>query len=269
MSSRCRECAKWLTASVLILIAGELAARDLVVCADPDSLPYSNERREGFENRIVELLAADLGDRVVYRWQPLRRGLIRKTLDARVCDVLVGVPVGVQGVATTSAYYRSSYVFVSRRSLGAAIVSFDDPRLRNATIGVQVLGADGAATPAALALADHGITARVVGFPLYGAQPAGQRMIAAIDDERLDVAIAWGPEIGYFAARARTPLVVGRPSEQASMSFAIAIALRAEDATLCDRLDGALIRARPRIDAVLSAYDVPIVTAESSVEPAP
>lgn len=268
MSSACRDCAKWVVAGVLMIAAGELAARDLVVCADPDFLPYSNDRREGFENRIVELLADDLGDQIVYRWQPLRRGVIRKTLEARACDVLAGVPVGLQGVATTSAYYRSSYVFVSRRSQGAAIVSFDDPRLHDARIGVQLVGVDMAATPPALALANHGIT-DVVGFPLYGAQPAARRMVDAIEDGRVDVAIAWGPQIGPIAARAKTSLVVGCPATQLSMTFSIAIALRPEDTELRDRLEGALIRTRSRIDAVLTDYGVPVVPAGPRPESVP
>jgi mxaJ protein len=187
--------------------------------------------------------------------------VVRKTLDAHECDVLAGVPVGMKGVATTSAYYRSGYVFVSRREWGAPIVSFDDPRLRNASVGVQLVGADTAATPAALALARRGIVANVTGFPVYGAQPDAQRMLDAIDHGQLDVVVAWGPQVGYFAARAKKPLVLGFAPDDGDqpMTFAIALGVREDDAALRDRLDRALVHARERIDRTLTEFNVPVM----------
>lgn len=260
MSSRCLEGLRRFAATLWLCSAGGVGASDLVVCADPDLLPYSNAERNGFENRIVELVAEDLGDRVIYRWQPFRRGVVRKTLGAHVCDVLAGVPVGMKGVATTAAYYRSGYAFVSRRDLGAPIVSFADPRLRNASVGVQLIGADMAATPAALALARHGIVANVTGIPLYGVQPAAQRMIDAMDRGELDVVVAWGPQVGYFAARAKTPLVIALAAEdnESPMTFAIAFAVREDDETLRDRLDRALVHVREQIDRTLAEFNVPM-----------
>ncbi len=253
-----------------LAVAAHASARDLVVCADPADLPYSSEDRNGFENRVAQLVADEMGARLVYRWQPLRRGMVRKTLGARLCDVLAGVPVGMPGMATTSAYYRSAYVFVARRDGRAPIASFDDPRLREAAIGVQLVGADSAATPAALALARRGIVANVTGFPVYGAQPAAQRMVEAIDRGRIDVAVAWGPQIGYFAKRAHAPLVVSiaRDGEALPLAFDIALGVRKDDIALRDALDEALVRVRAPIGAVLADFDVPVVDRVPTAEPA-
>jgi mxaJ protein len=270
MSSRCPDIACALAAAVLFAMGGETAARDIVVCADPDFLPYSNAQGEGFENRVVELLANALGDRVVYRWQPLRRGMIRKTLGAHACDVLAGVPVGMAGVATTVAYYRSGYVFVSKRGREVPIASLDDPRLEGESIGVELPGADMAGTPAALALARRGIVANVIGFPLYGSTPAAQRMIEALDRGDLDIAVVWGPQVGYFAARAKTPLAVTFiPALEgaATMTFDIALAVREEDAALRADLDRAIEERRHDIERVLASFDVPVLA--PAVRPAP
>src|SRR4051794_36669798 len=87
----------------------------LRVCADPNNLPFSNRRGEGFENAIAALLARDLGRTLAYAWWPQRRGFARNTLSAGACDVMVGVPSGYELAWTTRPYYRSTYVFVTRR----------------------------------------------------------------------------------------------------------------------------------------------------------
>ena len=89
-------------------------ARELRVCADPNNLPFSNKRREGFENKIVELVAGDLDAQLHYTWWAQRRGFIRNTLGAHLCDLVPGTIAGLPMLRTTAPYYRSSYVFVSR-----------------------------------------------------------------------------------------------------------------------------------------------------------
>ncbi len=258
MSSRCRNALRALVACTLAL-GGPAIARDLVVCADPDELPYSKQDESGFENRIAQVIADEIGARLRYVWQPLRRGVVRKTLDAGACDMLAGVPVGMDGVVTTAPYYRSGYVFVYRRDERSPIVSFDDARLRRAAIGVQLVGADRAATPAALALARRGIVANVTGFPVYGAQPAAQRMVDAVDSGRLDIALIWGPQAGYFARHATHALAVSlaREDGEQTTEFAIAIGVRKDAVTLRDELDRALERTHDRIGAILAEFAVP------------
>ena len=86
----------------------------LRVCSDPNNLPFSNEKGEGFENAVARLVANDLGAKLEYTWFPQRRGFIRNTLKAQRCDLVIGVPAGYELVAPTRPYYRSTYVFVSR-----------------------------------------------------------------------------------------------------------------------------------------------------------
>ena len=125
------------------------------VCADPNNLPFSNEAREGFENRIVELIAQELDADVTYYWHAQRRGFLRETLKAGNCDVVPGLPSNLEGVRTTLPYYRSSYQFVVRSS-DPLPRSFNDPLLRERRVGVQLVGDDGWNTPPAHALARRG-----------------------------------------------------------------------------------------------------------------
>ena len=154
---------------VIALFAAVLARsaladeRELRVCADPNNLPFSNDRGEGFENRIAELLARDLGAKLTYTWWAQRRGFIRSTLAANSCDLVIGVPAGYDLVLTTRSYYRSTYVFVTRKDSRLALSSFDDPQLRKLRIGVHLIGNDGVNVPPAHALTRRGIISNVAG----------------------------------------------------------------------------------------------------------
>jgi mxaJ protein len=268
MSLRCPRLAG-LAAIVLLACGSHLACaaeetgkRALRVCADPDNLPYSHRDQSGFENRIAALLADELGVPLRYEWQELRRGFVRKTLGAKLCDVLIGVPVDFERVLTTRPYYRSSYVFVRRASDTEAIRSFRDPRLKTARVGVQLVNDDLDATPPAYALARNGAVDNVVGFNVYGAGPAAERMIHAIESGALDIALVWGPQAGYFARRAYPPLAVDiayppEGMEVPRFQFEIGLGVRRGERALQRELDGALERARARIDAILAAYAVP------------
>jgi mxaJ protein len=259
-------CSSSLKAGVLlaIAIAGSAEARELRVCADPNNLPFSNEKGEGFENRIVELLAHDLGASVSYTWHAQRRGFLRETLKAEICDLVPGLPANLEGVRTTAPYYRSSYVFVTRVD-GPEVASFDDPVLHAATLGVHLIGDDGWNTPPAHALARRGIVANVRGYMIYGDYrepnpPAGILQGLAAGD--IDVAVVWGPLGGYFASREAVPLKVSpvRPAfdgPRLPMVFDISMAVRKEDHVLHQEVDAALARRRVEIDAILTEYGVP------------
>src|SRR6266702_4669372 len=118
------------------------ANRVLRICADPNNLPYSNSKQQGFENKIAELIARDLNARVEYTWWPQRRGFVRNTLRTGACDCILGVPSNFELALPTQPYYRSSYVFVSRSDRRLGITSLDDPRLKKLKIGVQIIGND-------------------------------------------------------------------------------------------------------------------------------
>src|SRR5919198_383385 len=200
---------------VLAMVSGReaqpLPQRQLRVCADPNNLPFSNERLEGFENKLAELIAHDLNATLTYTWWAQRRGFIRHTLQAATCDLLMGVPKRLDAVLTTSPYYRSTYVFVYRQGDGPAVRSLDDPLLRSVKIGVQLIGNDGANSPPAHALARRNIIENVVGYSVYGdyARPnPTARIIEAVATGAVDVAVVWGPIAGYFARSQPVPLAV-------------------------------------------------------------
>ena len=142
--------------------------RVLRVCSDPNNLPFSDRKGEGFENKIAELLATDLSARLEYTWWAQRRGFVRNTLRAGECDLLLGAPKGYELALTTLPYYRAGYVFVHRRADGLRLGSLDDPVLRKVRLGVQMIGADFANTPPAHAISKRGITENVIGYPVYG-----------------------------------------------------------------------------------------------------
>ena len=237
----------------------------LRVCADPNNLPFSNERGEGFENKIAELLAADLHERLEYTWWAQRRGFFRNTLRAGACDVVVGVPSSFELAATTAPYYRSTYVFVYRKGRGVSVRSFDDAVLRDVRVGVQLVGDDGANTPPAHALAARGVVQNVRGYTLYGDYrepnpPA--RIVEAVARGEVDVAVAWGPLAGYFVPRQRVALEVVPVSPQLDLPFLpfvydISMGVRRGDEELRQRLDSFLQRRRPEIERILDDYGVP------------
>ena len=234
--------------------------RELRVCADPDNLPYSHQDLSGFENRIASLLASELGVTLRYEWQPLRRGFVRKTAGAGLCEVFIGVPADFDRVLTTRPYYRSSYVFLSPAA--RPVASFDDPRLARLRVGVQLVGNDLAATPPGHALAARGAVANVQGFPVFGEGPAVARMVDAIDAGRLDAGLAWGPQAAYFAHRSATPMAVvpaHAPAELGALpfEFSIAVGVKRGEKALRDAIDGVLERRRTEIDALLARYAVP------------
>jgi hypothetical protein len=140
----------------------------LRVCADPNNLPFSNRRLEGFENKIAELVAREMNATVEYTWRAQRRGFIRETLRAGACDVIIGMPSSLELALTTAPYYRSTYAFVYRKDKGLDVRSFDDPALRGVRIGVQMIGDDFANTPPAHALSSRHIIGNVKGYSVYG-----------------------------------------------------------------------------------------------------
>lgn len=236
------------------------AADALRVCADPDNLPLSRADGSGFENRIAQLAAEDMQRPLEYTWLPDRRGFVRKTMGAHLCDLIIGVPAAFERTLNTQPYYRSSYVMVER-SDAPAVRSFDDPALGTLRIGVQLIGNDLAASPPGAVLAQHGYIDNVSGYPIVGDTPSAQRAVDAIDRGEIDAAFLWGPQAGYFAKRSTVPLrVVALPAPQGTrFDFAIAMGVRRGDTQLRERLDDFIRRRRADIGRILAQYDVPVV----------
>jgi mxaJ protein len=239
-------------------------ARELRVCADPNNRPFSAEDGSGMENKIAEVIAQELGADVTYTWFAQRRGFLRNTLNAGKCDLVAGIPAKMEMLRTTTAYYRSGYMFVRKES-APKIESLDDSALKTLKIGVQLIGNDATNTPPVHALARRGIVENVRGFMVYGDYESPDPMspiVEAVASGEVDVAIVWGPPAGYFAARQKVKLAIDPvpPSTREGdppMRFDIAMGVRKGDGELAAEIDRALVARRADIDAILAAYHVP------------
>jgi mxaJ protein len=239
-------------------------SRELRVCADPNNLPFSNERGEGFENKIAELIARKLDARLSYVWWAQHRGFVRKTLNSGTCDLVTGTTNGIEMLRTTRPYYRSGFAFVTRKD-GPQVASLDDSQLHHLRIGVQLVGLDGSNPPPAEALARRGIVDNVHGYMVYGdyrdKNPAAGIMDAVAKGD-IDVAIVWGPTAGYFAALENPPLHVKLVTPQIDgprlpMVFDANMGVRKDDRELLDDVNSALVSLKPELDAILAGYHVP------------
>ena len=246
----------------------------LRVCADPNNMPFSNDRGEGFENRIAQLVARDLGRTVKYYWQPQRRGFIRTTLKAGECDVVVGVPSSFDLARVTRPYYRSAYYFISKRARGLHVRSLDDPRLRRLRIGIEITGDDYDNPPAAQALAARHIIDNVHGYTVYGDYSTDHPswgLMTALARNEVDLAIAWGPLAGYVAGRMHEAVEMHPVTPEVDMPFLpfvydISMAVRRDDQALAAALDAAIERHEREIRTILSAYSVPFADPGKGVQ---
>jgi mxaJ protein len=257
-----------LTAGVA-LVGGAVLAADLTelkVCSDPDNMPYSNERREGFENKIAEIIAKDLGIPLVHYWWPHQRGLVRNTLRAGTCDVLIEIPKGYDLVTWTKAYYRSAYVIADLTNGGLKISSLDDPALRQAKrIGVHM------STPPYDVLGDRGLQEQVVTYttvydhrdPDVSRRPT--RLLEDLVAGKVDVAIAWGPLVGHFAKVAQKnggaslTLVPLQDDKAIPMTFEMSMGVKKGDQALKVKLEEAIDRRQAEIRQVLEDFGVPLL----------
>lgn len=254
-------------AALLSFATAVAAESELRVCADPDNLPFSNQKQEGFENKIAKLLADDLGMKLSFYWQKQRQGYIRETLGAKYCDVMMGVPHGYERVLSTRPYYRSGYAFVTARSRHLAFKSFDDPRLHKLKIGLHAIGNDGSNSPPANALARRGIVENIVGYSMWGEEsidnPQGE-IVSAVAKKEIDVAIVWGPIGGYFAKPFGKALVVTPAPADAAMpsmpfDFDISLGVRKGEEAFAALLEQSLTRKQREIQDILTAYNVPLI----------
>ncbi len=249
---------------LLALLLGACAAQPLKVCADPNNMPFSNKAGEGFENKLAQMIAADLDRPITYTWWAQRRGFVRNTAGKGACDIWPGVASGLERLETTRPYYRASYVFVTRKADAIEGLTLDDQRLRNLTVGVQLVGDDGGNTPPAHALARRGIIDNVRGFMLYGDYtrpnpPAA--IVDAVEDGRIDVGLVWGPLAGYFAKRSQVPLRLEPVTpwlddNQWPMAFDISVGVRKDEPELRDHIDRILRKRRSDVARLLAQYGI-------------
>lgn len=241
----------------------------LRVCADPNNLPLSNSAGEGFENKIAQLLARDLGWRLEYTWLPQRMGFIRNTLKARTedgtrykCDLVMGVPAGYELTATTQPYYRSVYAMVFRHGTGldevktpADLLKLEPARLEKLKFGVV------GGTPASDWLVKAGLLDQAVSYQRQTGDPQqypGQMIEQDLMSGKVDIAFAWGPIAGYFAKKLGNVTVVPfKPDPGIRFDFPIAMGVRFGERAWKARIDQLLEQERGAIQAILADYGVP------------
>jgi len=235
------------------------------VCADPDNMPSSNQKGEGFENKIAELIASELKAKLTYVWYPTRRGYFR-ILNGMYCDLAMEAPAGLDMTGVTKPYFRSGYVFVARQGSGLEDVkSLADPRLKKAKIVVNMYTADAENSPPAMALSRYGVVGNLKGyFTFFSDQDRPEDIIKGVANKDVDIAIAWGPLAGYFAKELNAPLTLTPLPPRDSLSdipfqYNMGIAVRRRDKEFRDSLQAVLGRRKADIDAILKQYNVPML----------
>ncbi|HEY6924080.1 MAG TPA: quinoprotein dehydrogenase-associated putative ABC transporter substrate-binding protein [Steroidobacteraceae bacterium] len=241
------------------------ARHELVVCADPNNLPFSSRDGSGFENQLAELVARKMDVRLRYVWWAQRRGFVRNTLTEARCELWPGVAADLDRVLTTQPYYRSTYVFVTRAASKLDGLTLNDSRLKTVSVGVQMIGNDAMNTPPAHALARRGVVQNVRGYSVYGDYshpnpPA--RIVDAVARGEIDVGLVWGPLAGYFASRTPIrlrvePVTPAIDDGVVPMTYAISMGVSRTEPQLRARVNEILRTEAPAIGRILDAYHVP------------
>lgn len=237
----------------------------LRVCADPANLPFSNDKQEGFENRIVDLVAQKLGLPVRYTWFPQTIGFVRQTLRVRECDLIAGITTTSELVQNTNPYYRSVYTMVYRKDAGLSATTMDDPSLKDKRLGVI------AGTPPATVIARLGLMGNVKPYQrtvdTRHFSPPRDAIQDVIKGET-DVAFVWGPIAGYYAGSAKDelaiiPLVNEAPGIR--FDFRVSMAVRYGEAEWKQRVNDVLAELQPEINKILREFDVPLLDDNGAV----
>jgi mxaJ protein len=254
---------------------GPLEPGRIRVCADPDNMPSSNQKGEGYENKLAALIGKELGSRIEYVWYPTRRGYFR-ILNGMYCDMALEAPSGLDMTGVTKPYFRSGYVFVARKGGGLEdIKSLADPRLKKLKIGVNIYTSDAENSPPAMALSHHGVVGNLTGYStFFDEQTRPEDIVKAVANKEVDIAIAWGPLAGYFAKQAKVPLTLTPLPARDSLSdfpfqYNMGIAVRRRDKAFKDSLQAVLERKRPEVDALLKEYGVPLLPIDQGGGPKP
>lgn len=259
------------TLTLALLLAGTAHAAEtppLRVCADPGNMPLSNQRGEGFQNKIAELLARGMGAKLEYTWYPYYgRGLARSTLNAGKCDVLMDLPSDYEMAATTKPYFKSTFVLAYRNDRGHAIRSLDDPALKKLRVGVFQ------SSPAREALRAHGVVDNtqvqyVFVDTSYNPEEHPGKQVEQVIEGRLDAAETWGPIGGWYAKQKGAPLTLlplNRLDDRIPLEFSMSLGVRRADKELKQRIEQVLEAHADDVRAILASYGVPLVQCEECV----
>jgi quinoprotein dehydrogenase-associated probable ABC transporter substrate-binding protein len=232
----------------------------LRVCADPRNLPFSNEKGEGFENKLAELFAAKLEKKLSYAFLPQATGFVRMTLGSHRCDVIMGFPQGDDLAQGTNPYYRTAYALVTKRDSSLSdVATLADERLKGKHIGIV------AGTPPATNMAANGLMANAKPYPLVidtRIDSSAQAMIKDLMSGQIDAGILWGPMAGYYAKQANPPLTVTPLIKETTgprLVYRIGMGVRIADQNWKRQLNRLIQENQPEINKILLSYAVPLL----------
>jgi quinoprotein dehydrogenase-associated probable ABC transporter substrate-binding protein len=241
-------------------------------CGDPRNMPFSNDKGEGFENKLAELFAAKLGKKLSYTYFPQATGFVRMTLGSFRCDVIMGFPQGDDQAQVTVPYYRTTYALIFKPGTGLdGVTTIDDAKLKDKRIGIV------ARTPPSTIMAVDGLLAHAKSYPLFIDTRADSSAQAMIDDLKkgdIDLGILWGPMAGYYAKQSDPPLTVVpllKETVGTPLMFRIGMAVRPSDQEWKRTLNRLIMENQDEINKLLISYNIPIldesnapITAETS-----
>jgi quinoprotein dehydrogenase-associated probable ABC transporter substrate-binding protein len=232
----------------------------LRVCADPRNLPFSNEKGEGFENKLAELFAEKLQKKLDYMYFPQATGFVRVTLGSHRCDVIMGFPQGDDLVQGTNPYYRTAYALIARQGSGLDdVATLEDERLKGKHIGIV------AGTPPATNMAVAGLMANAKPYPLMidtRVDSSAQAMIADLESGAIDAGILWGPMAGFYAKHASQPLHITPLVKETTgprLVYRIGMGVRSADQNWKRQLNRLIQENQPAINKILLEFGVPLL----------
>jgi len=232
----------------------------LRVCADPRNLPFSNEKGEGFENKLGELFAEKLQKKLDYMYFPQATGFVRMTLAAHRCDVIMGFPQGDDLVQGTNPYYRTAYALVAKQGSGLDdVATLEDARLKDKRIGIV------AGTPPATNMAVAGLMANARPYPLMidtRFDSSSAAMIKDLMSGEIDAGVLWGPMAGYYAKQASPPLHVTPLVKETTgprLAYRIGMGVRPADQNWKRLLNRLIQENQPAINKILLDFGVPLL----------
>lgn len=269
-----RPAGPWLRRVILALLVagasgfnGEASAGMMRVCADPNNMPFSNDKGEGFENKLAELIAAKLDDTVDYTWFSESSGYVPNAVGTDACDLIMGYAQGTGLIDDSNPYYHTSYVLIYRQNDPdlAGVDRLSDPRLKGKRIGLF------ARTPPASILALYGLVANAKPFEVNAgesASKAAEAMLEEIASGKLDAGLLWGPVGGYYAQRSSVPLaLVPLVKENAGPStiYGITLGLRPNDPQWKHQINKVIAENEREIDEILQGYNVPVLDKDGNL----
>jgi len=237
----------------------------LKVCADPSNLPFSDQKKDGFENKIAELLGTALVVKVEYTWYPQIIGFVRNTLQTHRCDLVIGTVAGDESMQTTNPYYFTTYVMLYRSDKGLSLKGLQDPQLARLRLGVV------SATPPSDLLVRHALMANAKPYPLSvdtRVESPTHQMVKDLMAGSIDVGLLWGPIAGYYRQHDKLPLTLVPLADEpgaARMKYHIAMGVRPNEPEWRRRVNAMIVEQQPQLTAILREYGVPLLNEQGEL----